>query len=438
MLQIPHDVELEEHIIGCMLFDKSCIADIVEIVKPRYFYHEKYAKLYDEIVKRWTDNPNEIDIVALAPVFEKLDISMSRMAEVMQSVPTVATVRVYAERLRDIAALRYAVQVGQTLIESATLRDGEEIKQAIATAVGKLSRISEATIKLETTRRLKDLLVEFYEEFERNYYHNDSGITGIPSGFATLDRITAGFQNSDLIIVAARPSVGKTALMLQLAKNLSIDKKIPGAIFSLEMSGKSLAKRIVANMSGIDLQKINSALVKGDEWDKMTTAIGLLSEGNLIIDDQSGATIADIKAKARRIQREHGLEYIMVDYLGMIQAPEKGMSRYDQVSENTRRLKSLAREFDVPVICLCQLSRSVEQRQDKKPLLSDLRESGEIEQTADLVIFLHREDYYDAETERKNIMELIIAKNRNGPTGSIELAFLKQYNRFAEITTKGA
>lgn len=430
-MQLPHDTALEASLIGSMIYDPECIAEIIEVVKPEYFYHSQYKALCKKIFDLWGEDEKQIDLVVLAPFLEKIELSISKMTEIVSSIASTASVRYSAERLRDLAALRAAVRVGQELQESSLLRDSDDIRKVITKAETQLSRITETTVEIDSLSTIEDALEEFDQEFEK-IRNNDTGITGIASGFPDLDSLTAGFQKQDLIIIAGRPSMGKTAFALQIAQNISIENQEPTLFFSLEMAKRSLVRRMIANQAKIDLHRLNTGMIGREDYEKYQEAKRYLSQANLVIDDQSGLTVPEMKAKARRVQRERGLSCIIIDYLQFIQG-ERGMSRFDLVSENTRQLKNMAREFDVPVICLSQLSRAVEQREDKRPILSDLRESGEIEQTADLAMFMYRDEYYNQETEAKNIAEIIIGKQRNGPTGKVELAFFKEYNWFSSL-----
>jgi replicative DNA helicase len=280
---------------------------------------------------------------------------------------------------------------------------------------------------------IRDVLMEVFEKVEF-LYTNKGGVSGIPSGFIDLDKMTNGFQPNELIIVAARPSVGKTAFALNIAQNVAVRSTETVAIFSLEMSASQLVQRIICAESNVDATRMRTGELKGDDWEKLSMAIGALSEAQIYIDDTPGITVSDIRAKCRRLKKEKGLGLILIDYLQLIQGRGKaGENRQQEVSEISRTLKQIARELEVPVIALSQLSRGVEQRQDKRPMMSDLRESGSIEQDADIVAFLYRDDYYDKDSEKKNIIEIIIAKQRNGPVGTVELVFLKNYNKFVSL-----
>jgi replicative DNA helicase len=279
---------------------------------------------------------------------------------------------------------------------------------------------------------IKDVLVEAYDNIEK-LANRQGDITGIPTGFTELDRMTAGFQRNDLIIVAARPSVGKTAFALNIAQNVATKTDEVVAIFSLEMGAEQLVMRMLSSEGNINAQNLRTGDLSDEDWKKLTMAMGSLSNAQIYIDDTPGIRIAEMRAKCRRLKQERGLGMILIDYLQLIQGDGKADNRQQEVSEISRSLKALARELEVPVIALSQLSRSVEQRQDKRPMMSDIRESGSIEQDADIVAFLYRDDYYDKETENKNIIEIIIAKQRNGPVGTVQLAFAKEYSKFVNL-----
>jgi len=446
-MTLPFDTQLEEHVIGCMVFDPNCIGELIEFgLKPKQFYHVGNSKFCEHLYSVWQDDPKKVDLSLLTPALGKFGYTVSRLMEVVSSIPTAANVTYYAEQIRTLAVLRTAVKVGASLQAARGLRDPEEIRETIGRAEEMIGKLNESQVKLDTLHSMKDALMGYHDELEKRYNAaGTTGVSGLASGFHDLDMMTAGFQDSDLIIVAARPSVGKTAFALNVAKNISLKydaelkSTVPGeagAIFSLEMPAKQLVGRMVSSEAKIDQRNLTSGMMVADDWEKYTMALSRLSDMNLVIDDGAGQTVADIKAKARKIRRERGLKYIIVDYLGMITG-QRGMSRYDVVSENVRELKNLAKELNIPVIVLCQLSRSVEQRQDKRPMLSDLRESGEIEQTADVVAFLYRDDYYDKGTDKKNVVEVIIAKQRNGPVGTVELVFNKKYGRFSDLYVGG-
>ncbi|GIO13562.1 replicative DNA helicase [Cohnella xylanilytica] len=439
--QPPFDTRLELHIIGAMIKDPECIADVVELVKPKFFYHRQHARVFEKIIEFWSKDEKSVDLELMAPSLTENQVSISGMIEAASSIFSTADIANYCERLKDLASLRAAGKIGEQLVKATQLREQEEIRAAIGKAELDLSRLNEATIRTDTMVSMKDAVMKFHEQFEKVYYGTDGGVSGIPTGLTDLDALTAGLHKTDLIIIGARPAMGKTSFAQQIALNVSLQPNgkpgYPVAFFSLEQSTDQLARRAMANQAMIDLSKLNSGLIEDQDWEKYTKAMGLLTEANLVIDDQPGLTVNEIKAKCRKIKRERGLSLILIDYLGKIRAPDPRMNRYEAVSENARMLKDMAKEFDVPVICLAQLSRSVEQRQDKRPMMSDLRESGEIEQEADIIAFLYRDDYYNSDSAKKGITELILAKHRNGPTGLVEMIFLKQFNRFVNLDRGG-
>src|SRR5690606_29971 len=316
-------------------------------------------------------------------------------------------------------------------IASSGYASAEDVGELISDAERRILEISGR--RGEGFTSIRDVLMEVFERVEFLFHHK-GGATGIPSGFPDLDKMTSGFQRNDLIIVAARPSVGKTAFALNIAQNVGVRAKETVAIFSLEMSASQLVQRMICAEANVDATRMRTGYLEGDDWEKLTMAIGSLSEAQIFIDDSPAVTVSEIRAKCRRLKKERGLGMILIDYLQLISGRGKaGENRQQEVSEISRTLKQIARELDVPVIALSQLSRGVEQRQDKRPMMSDLRESGSIEQDADIVSFLYRDDYYDKESEKKNIIEIIIAKQRNGPVGTVELVFLKNFNKFVNL-----
>ena len=427
----PYDEKLEREIIGSMIADPACVGDVVEVVEPSHFYNPKHQKLCKEIFRLWQESEELVNLVEMAGFLQKEKISVSDVTEMAMNVVSTSIVRHHAERLKDISALRSAVELGREMAALGHLTDRDEIREALNRFEAKMSGITERTIKKDTLSSIQDALVRYNDKFDK-VYEKGGGLTGVPTGFSKLNLMTAGYQPQDLIILAARPSMGKTAFALETALHIGMNSNEPAIIFELEMGEESLIKRLIANVGLIDIHKLTMGSIEPHEFEKYTNATAKLYNANLIIDTQPGISVAEMKAKARRIKRERGLSCIIVDYLGLIPG-ERGMGRYEVVSENTRQLKNMARELDVPVIALSQLSRAVEQRNDKRPMLSDLRESGEIEQTADLVMFLYRDDYYNPDSDMKNIMEVIVAKHRNGPTGKVELLFHKEYNKFLEL-----
>lgn len=437
-LQLACDIELEKSIVGTMIYQPSCISELVKL-SPDNFTHPAIRKLFVELIGLWNENEDLVNVNSVMTIADKHKIDFSLINELIQSaLPSGHVIRFYADRLEALTALREAGKLGRQLVAAQGLRTKEEIRELLNQAEMKMTTITNANIQEETMKPFEDVLQEVNEDFHL-HYENGQGITGLPSGFVDLDRATSGFQKQDLIILAARPSMGKSAFALNVAMHLALNEKKKVAFFNLEMSRKQMGYRMIASWGNIDLLALRSGRLKHEDYMRYTKTLSMLSalNGYLWLDEQSGITVPEIKAKARKIQREHGLDCIIIDYLGLIEGVKgEYHTRTEEVSKNSRMLKLMAKELDVPVICLCQLSRAVEQRQDKRPMLSDLRESGSIEQDADLVMFLYRDDYYNPDSEKKNIAELIVAKQRNGPTGTIELLFHKNYNKFLSLDIK--
>jgi replicative DNA helicase len=343
-------------------------------------------------------------------------------------VPTSANVEYYAKIVEEKATLRRLIATGTDIVAKA-FGEPEDVDQVLDQAEKAIFDIALKRVR-EGFHKIDSVIKNVLDKIDSIYGKKET-ITGAPSGFPDLDQLTAGFQNSELIVIAARPAVGKTAFALNIAQNMAIKNKIPVAVFSLEMSKDQLAQRMLCSEAEIDAQKLKTASLSDVGWKKLTRALGRLSEAPIYIDDAASATSTEIRAKALRLKLERGLGLVIVDYLQLMRGRARIENRVQEISDIARSLKTLARELEVPVIAISQLSRAVEQRPDRIPRLSDLRESGEIEQTADLVIFIHREDYYNPQSERGNIAEIIIAKQRNGPVGTVELVFRKEIAKFS-------
>lgn len=430
----PQNLEAEMAVLGAILLDGEALVTAMERIASDDFYRTAHQYIYEAMIEIAEAN-EPVDLVTLtARLQDKKQLEeiggVAYLAQLANTVPTAANIDYYAQIVEEKSMLRRLIRAATNIVTNGYA--GEE-------EVGALLSDAEARIMEISNRRtgsgfhaIKDVLMEVFERVEHLSQMRGTS-TGIPSGFIDLDKMTSGFQRSDLIIVAARPSVGKTAFALNVAQNIGVRAKETVAIFSLEMGAAQLVQRMICAEGNIEATGMRNGDMKGDDWEKLTMAIGALSEASIYIDDSASVTVADIRAKCRRLKKEKGLGMILIDYLQLIQGRGKGDNRQQEVSEISRTLKQIARELNVPVIALSQLSRGVEQRQDKRPMMSDLRESGSIEQDADIVAFLYRDDYYDKETEKKNIIEIIIAKQRNGPVGTVELAFLKQYNKFVSL-----
>ncbi|MBJ9991786.1 MULTISPECIES: replicative DNA helicase [Paenibacillus] len=429
----PQNLEAEQAVLGAILLQSEAMITAMERVSPEDFYDVPHQLIYEAMIQLGEEN-QPIDLITLTSrLQDKGQLEeiggVSYLAKLAHAVPTAANVEYYAQIIEEKSMLRRLIRTA-TQIVSEGYTGGEDVSGMLSDAERRILEISNRRSGSGFVA-IRDVLMEVFERVE--VLHQQSGsTTGIPTGFVDLDRMTNGFQRSDLIIVAARPSVGKTAFALNIAQNVAVRAKETVAIFSLEMSAPQLVNRMICAEANLDANLMRTGDFKTDEdWAKLTMGIASLAEAEIYIDDTPGITVADIRSKCRRLKKEKGLGMIVIDYLQLIQGRGKaGENRQQEVSEISRTLKQIARELSVPVIALSQLSRGVEQRQDKRPMMSDLRESGSIEQDADIVAFLYRDDYYNQETEKKNIIEIIIAKQRNGPVGTVELVFMKNFNKF--------
>ncbi|GLI07859.1 replicative DNA helicase [Paenibacillus tyrfis] len=430
----PQNLEAEQAVLGAILLDGDALVTAMERVTSDDFYRGSHQRIFEAMIEIAEAN-EPVDLVTLtARLQDKKQLEevggISYLSELANAVPTAANVDYYAQIVEEKSMLRRLIRAATQIVTNGYSGE-DEVGMLLSDAEQRIMEISQARSGSGFIA-IKDVLMEVFDKVE--FLFNQKGsTTGVRSGFADLDKMTSGFQRSDLIIVAARPSVGKTAFALNIAQNVGVREKETVAIFSLEMGAAQLVQRMICAEANVDAGRMRTGFLEPDDWEKLTMAIGSLSEANIYIDDSPSVTVADIRAKCRRLKKEKGLGMILIDYLQLIHGRGKGDNRQQEVSEISRTLKQIARELDVPVIALSQLSRGVEQRQDKRPMMSDLRESGSIEQDADIVAFLYRDDYYDKESEKKNIIEIIIAKQRNGPVGTVELAFLKNYNKFVNL-----
>ncbi|ALC88533.1 DNA helicase [Bacillus sp. FJAT-18017] len=434
----PQNIEAEQAVLGAIFLEPASLTLATEILIPEDFYRASHQKIFNMMLKL-NDQGKAVDLVtvteelAAAKLLEDTG-GVSYLSELASSVPTAANIEYYAKIVEEKSLLRRLIRTATEIAQNGYTRE-DEVDTLLSEAEKSIMEVSQRKGG-GAFHLIKDVLVRTYDNIES--MHNRKGdITGIETGFRELDRMTAGFQRNDLIIVGARPSVGKTAFALNISQNVATKTGENVAIFSLEMGAEQLVMRMLCAEGNIDAQRLRTGSLTDEDWGKLTMAMGSLSRAGIFIDDTPGVRVADIRAKCRRLKQEHGLGMILIDYLQLILGSGRsGENRQQEVSEISRSLKQLARELQVPVIALSQLSRGVEQRQDKRPMMSDIRESGSIEQDADIVAFLYRDDYYDKETENKNIIEIIIAKQRNGPTGTVQLAFVKEYNKFVNLETR--
>ncbi|WP_372516686.1 MULTISPECIES: replicative DNA helicase [Paenibacillus] len=430
----PQNLEAEQAVLGAILLDGDALVTAMERINSDDFYRGAHQLIYEAMIEIAEAN-EPVDLVTLtARLQDKKQLEevggIKYLSELANAVPTAANVDYYAQIVEEKSLLRRLIRTATQIVSNGYASE-DEVGMLLSDAEHRIMEISQRRSGSGFIA-IRDVLMEVFDKVE--FLYNQKGsTTGIKSGFTDLDKMTSGFQRSDLIIVAARPSVGKTAFALNIAQNIGVREKETVAIFSLEMGAAQLVQRMICAEANVDAGRMRTGFLEPDDWEKLTMAIGSLSEANIYIDDSPSVTVADIRAKCRRLKKEKGLGMILIDYLQLIHGRGKGDNRQQEVSEISRTLKQIARELDVPVIALSQLSRGVEQRQDKRPMMSDLRESGSIEQDADIVAFLYRDDYYDKESEKKNIIEIIIAKQRNGPVGTVELAFLKNFNKFVSL-----
>ena len=431
----PHDLEAEQAIIGSMLTDRDAVISAIEILKEEDFYREDNKAIYTAILNLY-NRAEPIDIITVKSELESMGKfeqvgGLEYLAELPEKVPTTANAMKYIKIVEEKSTLRRLIKTANEIIELG-YSPTEDVEDIMEGAEKKIFNIMQEKNQ-KGYAPIKDVLVESFTKLEE-LYNRKQHITGVPSGFTELDYRTAGFHGSELILIAARPAMGKTAFALNIATNAAVKANVPVAVFSLEMPKEQLVNRILCSESMVDSNKVRTGKLEEDDWTKLAGAIGPLSEAEIFIDDTPGINITEIRAKCRKLKLEKNIGMVVIDYLQLIQGSNKrGGSREQEISEISRSLKILAKELDVPVIALSQLSRAAEQRPDHRPMLSDLRESGAIEQDADIVMFLYRDDYYNQDSEKKDIAEIIIAKHRGGSTGTVELLWLGSYTKFVNL-----
>lgn len=429
----PQNQEAEVSVLGSILLDKDAIVRVADILIPDDFYNDSYRLIYDQMIWLY-EHHQPIDVVTLTNRLEEKgflkDIGGATLiSQLANSVPSAAHVVNYAKIVSDKAILRRLITTANEVTNLA-YDESDNPSEILDKAEQKIFEVSEKHLK-ENFVSLKNVLTESFDRIDELHKDKDK-LRGVPTGFKNLDNVLAGLQPSDLIIIAGRPSVGKTAFALNIAHNVAVDGQVPTAIFSLEMSKEQLVDRLLASEAGIDSWKLRTGNLDDNDFLKINHAYGTLSEAPLFIDDSSIINVLEMRTKARRLQAEHGLGLIIIDYLQLMSGNNPD-NRVQEVSAISRSLKGLARELNVPVIALSQLSRAVESRPSKIPMLSDLRESGSIEQDADVVMFVYREEVYDEETERKGITDILIRKHRNGPIGQAELYFKKETQKLTAV-----
>ena len=429
----PHDDEAEQAVIGSMMTDKDAVISAIEVLKPEDFYREDNKTIYTAIMNLYA-KAEPIDIITLKDELTSIGKlepvgGLEYLATLPDKVPTTANVEKYIKIVEEKSILRSLIKTANELIEIG-YDQNEEVEVLMDNAEKKIFDLMQRKSQ-KGYSSIRDILVDSFTELEQ-LYNQKQHITGVASGFVDLDNKTAGFHKSDLVLIAARPAMGKTAFALNIATYAAVSANTPVVVFSLEMSKEQCANRILCSQAMVDSEKVAKGDISDEDWSKLAIASGELSESaGIYIDDSAGINIAEIRAKCRKLKLEKNIGLVVIDYLQLIQGSGNTKSREQEIAEISRSLKILAKEIDVPVIALSQLSRAPEARPDHRPMLQDLRESGSIEQDADIVMFLYRDDYYNPETEAKNIAEVIIAKHRAGPTGTVELLWMPSYTKFA-------
>jgi replicative DNA helicase len=442
----PHSIEAEQSVLGGLLLDNQAWDKIGDIVSVDDFYRDDHRRIFRHIA-RLVEQAKPADVVTVAESIESSEDKdraggLTYLGSLAQNTPSAHNIRRYAEIVRERAIMRRLVAVGNEIADSAFSPGGKEVGQLLDEAESKVFQIAEQRMRTRGGfHDIHQLLSQVMERVDFLYSReNPSDITGVATGFGDLDRMTSGLQEGDLVIVAGRPSMGKTALALNIAEHVAVAEKRPVAVFSMEMSGTQLAARMLGSMSRIDQHKLRTGRLTDEDWNRLADGLGKLHEAPIHIDETGSLNPLELRSRARRLARQYGkLGMIVVDYLQlMVTSGKREENRATELSEISRSLKALAKELGVPVVALSQLNRSVDQRPDKRPIMSDLRESGALEQDADLILFIYRDEVYNRETGEKGKAEIIVGKQRNGPTGTVELTFLGQYTRFENYAAPGS
>ncbi len=431
---MPNNLEAEQAVIGSMIMDREAIIVASETLHKEDFYHQQYGVLFEAMVELFNEE-QPVDVVTLQNRLREKDVpaelsSMEFVGALVTSVPTSANIKYYANIVREKAMLRRLIKVNEEIANQCYL-EKDSVEDIMAETEKQIFNLLQNRGG-EDFVPIKQIVIQALEKIELASKQKGN-VTGIATGFVDLDYRTSGLQPSDLVLVAARPSMGKTAFVLNIAQYVAFHSNLATAIFSLEMSKEQLVNRLFALEARVDAQLLRSGNLADSDWEKLIEGAGTIGKSKLIIDDTPGISISELRSKCRKYKLDHDLKLIIIDYLQLMSASGRSDSRQQEISDISRSLKGLARELNVPVIALSQLSRQVEQRPDHRPMLSDLRESGAIEQDADVVMFIYRDDYYNKDTENKNIAEIIIAKQRNGPIGTVNLVWLPQYTKFVNM-----
>ncbi len=431
---MPHSLEAEQSVIGSMIMDRDAILEATEMLVKEDFYHQQYGILFETITELFNGG-DAVDIVTLQNRLREKNVppeisSLEYVGDLVNAVPTSANIKYYARIVQEKSVMRRLIKINEEIADTCYL-GSESLDMILEDTEKKIFNLLQSRVSGDYVP-IKEVVLNVLEKIEKASRAQGT-VTGIPTGFVDLDYKLSGLQPSDLILVAARPSMGKTAFVLNIAQYAAFHENISTAIFSLEMSKEQLVNRLFALESRVDAQLLRSGNLSDADWEKLIEGAGTIGKSPLIIDDTPGISVTELRSKCRKYKLEHDLKLIIVDYLQLMSGSGRGDSRQQEISDISRALKQIARELNVPVIALSQLSRQVEQRPDHRPMLSDLRESGAIEQDADVVMFIYRDDYYNKDSDNKGIAEIIIAKQRNGPIGTVNLVWLPQYTKFANL-----
>lgn len=430
----PHSIEAEQSVLGGLMLDNGAWDKVADLVSAEDFYRRDHRLIF-KAVRHLAEAGDPFDVVTLAEwldkqgELEKLG-GIAYLSTLATNTPSAANIKSYAGIVRQRSVLRQLIQVANVIADSAFSPEGREVHELLDEAEKRVFEIADQGNRArQGFVGIKELLVKAVDRIDY-LFTQDNAITGVPTGFTEFDDKTSGLQRADLVIVAGRPSMGKTTFAMNIAENAAIRHQVPVAVFSMEMPGDQLAMRMMSSLGRIDQHKVRTGKLEDDDWPRLTSAVGILSEAPIYIDDSPGLTPTELRARARRLARENGLGLIVIDYLQLMQVHGSGENRATEISEISRALKGLAKELNVPVIALSQLNRSLEQRPNKRPVMSDLRESGAIEQDADVIVFIYRDEVYNEDSPDKGTAEIIIGKQRNGPIGKVRVAFLGKYTRF--------
>ena len=433
MRSLPQSIEAEQSVIGSMIIDKNSIAKVMESLEEEDFYRDGHKAIYKAILEMFR-NDMAVDLVTLLEYLKSTNMleragGVTYITELSASVPTTANLSAYIKIVSDKSTLRKLIKASTTIIEESYNKQ-DKVESVVDIAEKKIFNIAENRTSKDF-EPLSDVLERGFLQIEK-LFNNKGEITGVGSGFTDLDSMTSGFQSGDMILIAARPSMGKTTFSLNIAENAALREGKSVVIFSLEMPKEQLAYKLLCSEANVDMLKLRTGNLDDKDWENIARATGPLSKAKIYIDDTAGVTVMEMRSKCRRLKMEYGIDLILIDYLQLMSG-SSSENRQQEVSEISRSIKALAKEMECPVIALSQLSRAPEQRADHRPMLSDLRESGSIEQDADLVMFLYRDEYYNKETEDKNMAECIVAKHRNGPVGTVKMAFLGALSKFGDL-----